>query len=367
MENSRTSSVKAPAAKEPVFIYSTPWAVLLFDANLKLLQRIKVARPEAAIAALSKNEWLPEETTAIKKIVAEGNAAIVLGFKKDKLPDVALSQDIKKLATASAAATEDNAKLRELIIQFTKRAVAESVSDDNLIIQASSAIGELNKAANMFVRRLREWYELYCPEASKSITDHETFVSEILGTSKAELLKRLKISGKESMGAELAKDDVEKMLTFAAAVKNAYDSRQLLANYVEELMKRHCPNIAAVAGPSTGAELMVQAGSLQRLAMLPSSTIQLLGAERELFRHLKDKKQRPPKAGVLHSHPLVTAAPRQQHGRIAKLLADKISIAARVDYFKGKFVGDKLLAGLKKKLREKSAATDVATASANKK
>ncbi|MEK6854396.1 MAG: hypothetical protein AABX60_03605, partial [Nanoarchaeota archaeon] len=82
----------------------------------------------------------------------------------------------------------------------------------------------------------------------------------------------------------------------------------------------------------------------------------LLGAERELFKHLKDKRQRPPKAGVLHSHPLVTAAPRQQQGRIAKLLADKISIAARVDYFKGKFVGDKLLEELNKKLQEKASA-----------
>ena len=118
-------------------------------------------------------------------------------------------------------------------------------------------------------------------------------------------------------------------------------------------MKRHCPNLAVVAGASTGAELVVQAGSLQRLAMLPASTIQLLGAERELFRHLKDKKQRPPKAGVLHSHPLVTAASKKQQGRIAKLLADKISIAIRVDYFKGQFVGDKLLDALKKKLENR--------------
>ncbi len=357
MENSRVQqNVQRTEAKEAVFIYSTPLAVLLFSEGFKLQQKIKISDTEKAIAALSKNEWLPEEATAIKKIVAEGKAAIVLGFKKEKMPDVSFSQDTRKLAAASAVAEEEFKKLRDIVISFTKKAVAASVSDDNLIIQASSAIGEINKAANMLVKRLREWYELYCPEASRQIGGHEEFVSEILGSSKAELLKRLKISEKESMGASIGKGDAEKILAFAAAVKQLYEKRKDLVDYLDVVMKRHCLNVAVVAGALTGAELMVQAGSLQRLAMLPSSTIQLLGAERELFRHLKDKRQRPPKAGVLHSHPFVTAAPKQRQGRIAKLLADKISIAARVDYFKGKFVGDTLLAELKKKL---SAAANV--------
>ncbi len=350
VENSRTvQHAKAPL--EAVFLYSVPTAVFLFDASLKLLQRVKVASPEVAIAALSKCEWLPEEKDAVKKMAAGGKAVVVLGFKKDKPDGVALSQDIKKLAAASAAAEEESTgKLRDVVIGFTKKAVANSVSDDNLIIQSSSAIAEASKAANMLVRRLREWYGLYLPEASENVAGHEEFVSSILGSSKPELLKRLKVDEKGSMGAPLGKGDVDKILSFAAAVEALYKERESLSTYVESLMKRHCPNVAAVAGASTGAELIVQAGSLQRLAMLPSSTIQLLGAERELFRHLKDKKQRPPKAGVLGGHPLVTSAPRKQQGRIAKLLADKISIAARVDYFKGEFIGEELLAGLKKKL-----------------
>lgn len=356
MENSRiVQHAKAPlektaVPKEAVFLYSVPTAVFLFDASLKLLQKIKVASPEAAVAALSKGEWLPEETAAVKKAVGEGKAVVVLGFRKEKKDGVSFSQDVKKLAAASAAAEKELGKLRSLVISFTKKAVAGSVSDDSLIIQASSAVNELNKAANLLVKRLREWYGLYLPEASENMAGHEEFVSQILSSSKAELLKKFRLDEKDSMGAELSKADADKILAFAETVKGLYESRKSLAKYVEEVMKRHCPNIAAVAGASTGADLIVQAGSLQRLAMLPSSTIQLLGAERELFRHLKDKKQRPPKAGVLHAHPLVTSASRKEQGRIAKLLADKISIAARVDYFRGKFVGDKLLGELKKKL-----------------
>ncbi len=359
MENSRATSVKAPVkpadVKEAVFLYSLPTTVFLFDASLKLLQKIKVADPEKALSLLSRTEWLPEETAAVKKIVAEGKAVVVLGFKNEKKEDVSFSQDARKLASASAAAEEEFRKLRDIVISFTKKAVAGSVSDDNLIIQASSAVGELNKAANLLVKRLREWYELYLPEASVATAGHEEFVSLILGSSKSELLKKLKLDEKDSMGAPLKKADVDRILAFAETMKGIYESRKSIAKYVEEAMKRHCPNVAAVAGSSTGAELIAQAGSLQRLAMLPSSTIQLLGAERELFRHLKDKKQHPPKAGVLHSHPLVTSASRQGQGRVAKLLADKISIAARVDYFKGEFIGDKLLDELKKKLDSRAA------------
>lgn len=359
MENSRTNSVKAAVkptdVKEAVFLYSVPTAVLLFDTSLKLLQKLRVADAEKAVSLLFRNEWFPEELAAVKKAVADGKAVVVLGFKNEKLADVSFSQDIRKLAIATAAAEEELSRLRSLVISFTKKAVSGSVSDDNLIIQASSAVDELNKAANLLVRRLREWYELYLPEASVSTPGHEEFVSSILGSSKTELLKKLKVDEKDSMGANLGKSDADKILAFATAVKQLYGERKSLADYLGVVMKKHCPNVAAVAGPSTGAELIVQAGSLQRLAMLPSSTIQLLGAERELFRHLKDKKQRPPKAGVLHNHPLVTSASRQQQGRIAKLLADKISIAARVDYFKGKFVGDRLLAELKKKLDAKAA------------
>jgi nucleolar protein 56 len=85
--------------------------------------------------------------------------------------------------------------------------------------------------------------------------------------------------------------------------------------------------------------------------MFPASTIQLLGAEKALFRHLKNKKYQSPKFGVLHDHPLVLKAKRNERGRIARILADKICIAAKVDYFKGKYVGDKLLADLERRLK----------------
>ncbi len=336
------------ASGSAAFVYSTPFYVFALDGNFRLIEKLRTASPENSIELLFRNEWLPEEREIVKKL--SGRAIVFLGLKNEKLPDVAFSQDSKKLELASPAALFGLAESRDLFIDFSKKAVASSVTDDNLIVQTSSSISELEKAMSLIVKRLREWYELYCPEASKLVPEHEEFIAEILSSTKADLIKKLKV--KNTMGAELEKKDVDSILSFAATVKGLYDKRKELSAYLEILMRKHCPNLAALAGASTGAELLVHAGSLQRLAMLPSSTIQLLGAEQALFKHLKDKKERPPKFGVIHGNPLVSAAPRNRQGRVAKLLADKISIAVRVDFFKGEFIADRLLKEVEERLEK---------------
>jgi RNA processing factor Prp31 len=351
MENSRSEPAEKP--KEAVFMYSTPLLICIFSHDLKPLQQYKVTEPEKALAALIKCEWFPEEAAAVKKIVSSGNSVVYLGSKNEKLEGVAFSQDVKKLDAASKAAVSDLPTLRESVISFTKKSISESVNEDNMIVQASSAITELNKAISLIVKRLREWFELYSPEISIKIPEHELFVAEILSHSKAEIQKKLGIPEKGNMGADLTKEHVDQILDFASAIKTAYESRKKISVYMSKVMQNHCPNITAVAGSQTGAELLTLAGSLYRLAILPSSTIQLLGAEKELFKHLKDKKERPPKFGIIHSHPMVISAPKQEQARIARLLADKISMAARIDYFKGKFIGDALLEDLKKKVEAK--------------
>ena len=117
-------------------------------------------------------------------------------------------------------------------------------------------------------------------------------------------------------------------------------------------MKKHCPNMLEVAGVLISAKLLEHAGSLRRLMMMPASTIQILGAEKALFRHLKTgKKAKPPKYGILSQHPLIGKVKKEEYGKVARTLADKISIAVKVDYFKGKFIGDKLKEELEKKFQ----------------
>ena len=105
----------------------------------------------------------------------------------------------------------------------------------------------------------------------------------------------------------------------------------------------------SILGVTMAAKLIEHTGSLKRLAEMPASTLQVLGAEKALFRHMRNKKNRPPKFGLIHEHQLIQKSKREMYGKVARALADKASIAARVDYFRGKFIGDKL----KKELIEK--------------
>ena len=152
------------------------------------------------------------------------------------------------------------------------------------------------------------------------------------------------------MGDDLKKEDLGPIRSFTHQIYDLCQLRKAQMDYVSALMDRICPNTKAVCDVLTGARLIERAGSLKRLSEMPASTIQILGAEKALFRHMKTGS-RPPRHGVIIHHPLIAKAPEGMHGRIARALADKISIASKIDYFQGKFIGDRL----RKELEEKFA------------
>lgn len=231
-----------------------------------------------------------------------------------------------------------------LNLDLAKKRVKESVKFDNLIIQCINNIEELDKVANTLVKRLREWYELYNPEFSHYVNDNEKFAELIAeGKDKKE---------KESMGADLAKEDLDSIKELAKKVDGLYKSKKKQVEYLERTMKKNTPNIMAVAGITIGAKLIALAGGLKRLIRFPASTVQLLGAEKALFRHLRNKKNvLPPKFGIIHEHALISKVKRAEQGKVARALADKILLAAKIDYFKGEFIGDKLRKGLEERFK----------------
>lgn len=233
-------------------------------------------------------------------------------------------------------------------LQLTKCDVRNSVGSDTLLIHAVKSHGELDKAINPLAKRLREWYELYNPEFSRAMKEHENFVEEVLNKEKSELLKGLNISPSDSFGADLGQEDLEPVRGLAHQIYSLHQLRKSLEDYIAGLMDMLCPNTKAVCGAMTGARLVEHAGSLKRLSEMPASTIQVLGAENALFRHIKTGAK-PPRHGIIVHHPLIAKATDRMHGRIARALADKISIASKIDYFQGKFIGDRLRAGLEEK------------------
>ena len=235
-------------------------------------------------------------------------------------------------------------------IQLTKIDVRNSVKEDTFIIQSIKSIDELDKAINLLAKRLREWYDLYNPEFSRSMENHEKFVEEILESTKEELLKKINVSQDDSFGADLKQEDLKPIRSLTHQIYKLYQLRKEQLNYISSLMDDFCPNIKAVCEIMIAAKLIEHAGSLKRLSEMPASTIQILGAEKALFRHMKTGAKSP-KHGVIVSHSLIAKAPMRLHGKIARTLADKISIAARVDYFNGNFIGDKLRKDLEEKFK----------------
>jgi nucleolar protein 56 len=316
-----------------LYIYSNCLGVFVLDQNFKLVERIDLS------GAKDFASWLDEEKSLVGKY--KGNELFYLSYKKEKIDGIKLSQDPKKIRLLIHFLKEYRQELRSRCISSTIKKVRESVNKDNFIIQAINNIEEMQKAVNLLVKRLREWYELHLPEMSRSLESHEKFVDLILKRDKEKLLKELNLEKEDSMGADMDSKDLKPIMNLAENAKNLYQMRDTHEQYLEALMKEYCPNVYAIAGTLISAKLIAHAGGLLNLAKLPASTVQLLGAEKALFRHLKTGA-RPPKYGVLFQHPLVNKVRKEDKGRAARVLADKISIASRIDAFKGKFIGDKL-------------------------
>ncbi|MFH1064820.1 MAG: hypothetical protein V1729_07075 [Candidatus Woesearchaeota archaeon] len=280
-----------------------------------------------------------EEIGPEKEMLAKNPGAEVL---RGKVPPVQFLEQLSSMSYLK--------RMREASIIITKREIAESVRRDHLIIQASNNISEIDKVINTLAKRLREWYELYNPEFSKSIESHEKFAEIIQQKSRDELLNDIGLKKELSMGAEFSDEDLEPIIKLAVGITSLVSLRSEQTEYVEKLMKELMPNVNAVAGAMIGAKLLAHAGSLEKLSLFPASTVQLLGAEKALFRHIKTGSKSP-KFGLIINHPLVSRAKSTSRGKAARMVADKISIAAKIDFFKGNFIGDDLRKALEEKLK----------------
>lgn len=217
--------------------------------------------------------------------------------------------------------------------QKTKIDLKKTVNEDAFIIQTIGNIGELDRSINLLAKRLREWNGIYFPELDQRIQDHRHF-AELISRKKEDLAKELQIQNQ--IGADLTEEHRAPIQQLAAQILNLFKLREEHEQYLNHVMKNYAPNILELAGTTIGARLIEYARGLKSLALLPASTIQLFGAEKALFRHIKTGAKSP-KYGIIINHPLVQNAKKENKGKAARLLADKLSLCARLDYFKGEF------------------------------
>ncbi|KAF5732206.1 putative nucleolar protein nop56 [Tripterygium wilfordii] len=221
---------------------------------------------------------------------------------------------------------------------------------DNMIIQAIFLLDTLDKDINSFSMRVREWYSWHFPELVKIVNDNYLYakiakfiedkaklceekipeLTDIIGDE--DKAKEVVEAAKASMGQDLSPIDLINVHQFAQRVMDLAEYRKKLYDYLVTKMNDIAPNLASLIGEVVGARLISHAGSLTNLAKCPSSTLQILGAEKALFRALKTRGNTP-KYGLIFHSSFIGRASAKNKGRMARYLANKCSIASRIDCF----------------------------------
>jgi len=275
-------------------------------------------------------------------------------------PSDQLREELPQIARQNKIVRDDEGYFelgRQVSTLLTRGAVQDALGGKEAqITQTVQLLGELDTSLNGLSSRVREWYGLHYPELSRVVRDHQKYLSfiteigdrsqvtkeklEALGLQYREVASILK-GAEGSMGAPFRGSDLVEVTRLAQQILSLYDYRAKLTEYISSLAAEIAPNVSELAGPTLAAKLIEKAGGLRRMAMMPSSTLQILGAEKALYRALKTKA-RPPKHGLIFQHPYVNAAPRGLRGMRARHLAAKLSIAARADAFSGNAIAEQL-------------------------
>lgn len=215
---------------------------------------------------------------------------------------------------------------------------------DTMIVQAVCLLDDLDKELNNYIMRCREWYGWHFPELGKIITDNIAFVKtvRIIGTREytsssdlsdilpEDVETKVKEAAEVSMGTEISEDDIQNIQHLCDQVIEISSYRSQLYDYLRSRMMAMAPNLTVLVGELVGARLISHAGSLINLAKHPASTVQILGAEKALFRALKTKKDTP-KYGLIYHSTLVGQTSTVHKGKISRMLAAKAALATRVD------------------------------------
>jgi len=365
--------------------------VLGFDEANTLVEFVSFPKePEKIAESLIKIEAgkvIEEVAILVKKLKAKGytffvfeNAEITRNAheKLNIAVEVAkpseagelLRGSLEKFAVKSKF-VRDGGELRNLMhkvsMELTKMRVRRAVEKrDMVVVQAIQSIDDIDKTVNLFMGRIREWYGLHFPELDRLVEKHETFARLVVNLGRRENFtvenlekeglpkvkaEQIAASAEKSMGADLEEEDFVQIQALCKNTLQLYDTRQWLDGYMDSIMEDVAPNIKSLVGSLLGARLIALTGGLSNLAKMPASTVQVLGAEKALFRSLKTGT-RPPKHGIIFQHTLIHEANRWQRGKMARALAGKLAIGARSDAFSGKYLGDDLKAGLEKRIKE---------------
>ena len=353
-------------------IILTELGVILLNNEYKILSKYKFSKYDGVEDYLKINSGRLDKN--IKKIIrnylTNGNEKIYVNNENlvkslknlgmhvqyndeiiNKLDKFKLLRDAKFISSIE----DGKQRIQKFALQLSQNKLRTITSNRDLyIVQAIDALDEIDKLINIKKERIYEWYGLHFPELENIINnpinysnivckigDRTLITSEKLKLLKFDnnAIKNILSESHSSTGGKILKQDLTVLKMLAQELLIMHKTKDKLTKYVNLMMVKTAPNLSALAGSNIGARFIAQAGSLDKLAKLPSSGIQILGAEKALFRSMKTGS-RPPKHGIIFQHKYVHSAPKRLRGKIARTFSSKIAIAVRVDCFKGKFDKD---------------------------
>ena len=336
---------------------------IAFDENLEIAE-YKLFKEDEIVSNLIKieeNEILEEEIELINGLISsdssdENKIIIETTKRKSQYKDLENYEIIETESPNKGGEYLRNnlneifeeigfEKSEEEIIEYYERLAIEQIKqssqeEDKLLIQAINSVDDIDESISKLVERIRDWYTIYFPEMD-TIGNNETYIKLIaLSENREDIMENFKDQFSEdidySSGADIEEDDLEMLKSFAESIYSLQKSRKELETYIDSKMEAIAPNLRDLLGATLGAKLIAHIGSIKRLATYPASVIQIMGAEKAIFRHLKTG-ERPPKHGLIFQHPSVRGAKWWNRGKIARNLALKITLAVRKDVFSGEY------------------------------
>jgi nucleolar protein 56 len=349
------------------FLITTPIGVFGITEDKKIIHFEPFPKNPEKIAEklkLAESEILDEEKKVQEELKKKGYEEIYFSIKKPGVKNFELNskaeqfvkENLRKLALENNFVkdqAEFNQILTKINIELTKTKIKKAIEKDSVVIQLIRIIEDIDRMTNVLMERLREFYSLHFPEMDRIVQDHRKYAKIIEKYGSREKIEdpELKQIAQKSMGADFDEEEIKTIQTIAARILEFYKLRDDLSEQLEKILKEVAPNFTELTGPMLSAKLIAKSGGLEKLAKMPSSAIQLMGAEKSLFRFLHGKGKSP-RFGIIYNHPFVLNAPEKFKGKVARILASKLSIAAKLDFYSKEYKGDKLKKELEEKIKK---------------
>ncbi|MEM0077231.1 MAG: hypothetical protein QXY91_06510 [Thermoproteota archaeon] len=353
---------------EHIFVVTTALGVVILNSNLEVKDTIPIEDEgdfqkrslfESIVRKYPKATFIVEDEK-LKNIFEQANGKAVL--EQPSRGGRWVRENIQKISEIFGV-KDYLSKYREIALNITSKKISEdSARLDKELIALVNAYESINGAINELTEKLQDLNDLFFPELRKVVRNPEKYVnilteypskelllSERKKDEKLEVGKEVVKAAEKSIGALTRKESEETIHEYARTIRTLYKLKDKLTGRITEIVEEIAPNLSEIAGPVLAAKLISKAGGLIELAKMPSSSVQVIGAEKALFRAMKEGSK-PPKHGIIFQHPLVHNAPRKLRGKVARALASKIVMASRFDAFSGVDSSQRLKSELKEKM-----------------